>query len=174
MTPVKKKGSVFSVIEWPLKRIKPYAGNPRKRSKHAVEKVASSIREFGWRQPIVVDEAGVILVGHTRRDAAESLGMKSAPVHIAVGLSEQQKRAYRIADNRTNEETEWDEELLSLELKGLDDPELSGFDSEELKKFIQSLELIAPDAFREFDETLETEHQCPKCGYRWSGSSAGQ
>jgi DNA modification methylase len=140
MTPVKKKGSVFSVIEWPLKRIKPYAGNPRKRSKHAVEKVASSIREFGWRQPIVVDEAGVILVGHTRRDAAESLGMKSAPVHVATGLSEQQKRAYRIADNRTNEETEWDEDLLSFELKGLDgfDLSLTGFDEREWNAFLRA------------------------------------
>ena len=140
MTLVKKKTNVLTVIEWPLKRIKPYSGNPRKRSQHAVEKVASSIREFGWRQPIVVDEAGVILVGHTRRDAAESLGMKSAPVHVATGLSEQQKRAYRIADNRTNEETEWDEELLSFELKGLDgfDLSLTGFDEREWNAFLRA------------------------------------
>src|SRR5271170_6060766 len=79
------------IDDWPLERIKPYAGNPRKRSKKAVEKVAASIREFVPRQPIVVDEEGVILVGHTRRDAAVSLGMATFPVHQALGLSEAQK-----------------------------------------------------------------------------------
>jgi hypothetical protein len=93
----------MTVEDWPLAQILPYERNPRKRSKAAVEKVAASIREFGWRQPIVVDERGVILVGHTRRDAAAQLGLATAPVHQALGLSEQQKTAYRIADNRTNE-----------------------------------------------------------------------
>jgi len=86
------------IEDWRLDRIIPYAGNPRKRSKKAVTKVAASIREFGVRQPIVVDEAGVILVGHTRRDAAASLGLATFPVHQALGLNDAQKRAYRIAD----------------------------------------------------------------------------
>ena len=110
----------MTVEDWPLERIIPYEANPRKRSKKAVEKVAASIREFGVRQPIVVDENGVILVGHTRRDAAALLEMKTFPVHQAVGLSEKQKRAYRIADNRTNEETTWDIPALELEFSGLD------------------------------------------------------
>ena len=123
----------MEVSDWPLEKILPYPGNPRKRSKKAVEKVAASIREFGPRQPIVVDEAGVILVGHTRRDAAASLLMPTFPVHQALGLTEAQKKAYRIADNRTNEETEWDDDLLKIEfeaLKGFDlDLSLTGFDS---------------------------------------------
>jgi DNA modification methylase len=130
----------MNVEDWPLDRIKPYPGNPRKRSKKAVEKVAASIREFGVRQPIVVDEAGVILVGHTRRDAAVLLAMPTFPVHQALGLSEEQKRAYRIADNRTNEETEWDEGLLSYELKGLQDFDLTltGFNLPQLTGYLRA------------------------------------
>ena len=128
------KKNTFLVEDWPLAKIQPYEQNPRVRSKSAVEKVAASIREFSWRQPIVVDETGVILVGHTRLAAARELGLKTAPVHQALGLSEHQKRAYRIADNRTNEETQWNEELLKLELQGLDgfDLSLTGLDLPEI------------------------------------------
>lgn len=117
---------------WPLENIKPYPHNLRICTETAVAKVAASIRAFGWRQPIVVDEDGVILVGHTRRAAAELLRMRTAPVHQALGLSDVQKRAYRIADNRTNEETRWNEELLQFELESLQeldfDLSLTGFD----------------------------------------------
>ena len=130
------------IVDWPLGDIKPYPGNPRKRSKAAVEKVAASIREFGVRQPIVVDEAGVILVGHTRRDAAELLKMPTFPVHQALGLSEAQKKAYRIADNRTNEETEWNPDLLALEMKDLQamacDLSSTAFDPRELTGLISA------------------------------------
>ena len=109
------------VEDWPLENIKPYPGNPRNRSKSAVEKVAKSMDEFGVRQPIVVDEAGIILVGHTRREAAELRKMPTFPVHQALGLTEAQKRAYRIADNRTNEETTWNISALELEAANLGD-----------------------------------------------------
>jgi hypothetical protein len=91
--------------------IKPYDRNPRKND-HAVEAVARSIREFGFRQPIVVDEAGVIVVGHTRWKAAKHLGLNTVPVHVAAGLSPEQARAYRIADNQLNTLAEFDFELL--------------------------------------------------------------
>lgn len=130
------------VEDWPLERILPYDKNPRLRGKKAVAKVAASIKEFGARQPIVVDEGGVILVGHTRRDAAASLGMATFPVHQALGLTEAQKRAYRIADNRTNEETAWDEDLLKFELKGLDDLKfdlsLTGFDMRNVNSYLRA------------------------------------
>jgi len=155
----------MQIDDWPLERIKPYAGNPRKRSKKAVAKVAASIREFGPRQPIVVDEAGVILVGHTRRDAAALLGMPAFPVHQALGLTEAQKIAYRIADNRTNEETEWDDDLLAIELKALDgfklDLSLTGFDMRQFTSYLRT----GPQAGE--DDVPEPGEPITKLGDLW-------
>ena len=129
----------MQVEDWPLDRIKRYERNPRKRSKKSAEKIAASIREFGPRQPIVVDEAGVILVGHGRLDAAELLKLSAFPVHQALGLSEQQKTAYRIADNRTNEESEFDEDTLKLELSSLEgfDLTMTGFDLRQVNGYLR-------------------------------------
>jgi DNA modification methylase len=119
--------------------VKPYEKNPRQNDA-AVEAVARSIREFGFRQPIVVDEAGVIIVGHTRWKAAKTMGMAEVPVHIAVGLSPEKAKAYRLADNRVAEIAEWDYDLLPIELtelRGMDvDLDLLGFSSEELEKML--------------------------------------
>ena len=79
--------------------------------------MAASLKEFGWRQPVVVDEEMVILAGHTRLEAARRLGWTEAPVHIARGLTPAQARAYRLMDNRSNENAEWDEALLGLEFR---------------------------------------------------------
>ena len=123
----------------PIGDVIPYARNPR-RNEHAVAKVAGSIKEFGFRQPIVVDKDMVVIVGHTRLLAAQQLGYKKVPVHIADNLTPAQIKGYRIADNRTNEEAEWDEELLALELgdlKDLDfDLDLTGFDPDELEQLL--------------------------------------
>src|SRR5713226_9947187 len=94
------KEEAMRVEMWDVSKIKPYPNNPRINDA-AVDAVAASIREFGFRQPIVVDEQGVIVVGHTRYLAAIKLGMTEVPVHVAVGLSPAQARAYRIADNQT-------------------------------------------------------------------------
>tara|TARA_R100000808_G_scaffold18222_1_gene40004 strand:+ start:65 stop:1276 length:1212 start_codon:yes stop_codon:yes gene_type:complete len=118
-----------------IEKVIPYIRNPRK-NENAVEKVASSIHEFGFRQPIVVDDENVIIAGHTRFEAAKRLGMDTVPVHVAKGLTEQQVKAYRIADNRVSQESEWDMDLLKLELEELDDPELSGFDPDELQNIL--------------------------------------
>jgi DNA modification methylase len=118
-----------------LAEIKPYPGNPRQNDA-AVEAVAKSIRQFGFRQPIVVDADGVIICGHTRLKAAERLGLEKVPVHIARELSPAQVKALRIADNQTNTIAEWDDELLPFELaelKALDfDLDLLGFSQDEL------------------------------------------
>ena len=102
--------------------------------------VAASIREFGFRQPIVVDEAGVILAGHTRYKAALKLGLTVVPVHVAVGLTPAQAKAYRLADNQTARLAEWDYELLPAELaelKGMDfDLGLTGFSAEALTELL--------------------------------------
>lgn len=106
-----------------LSRIKPYENNPR-RNDAAVDAVAASIRDFGFQQPIVIDEQGVILAGHTRYRAAKKLGLKAVPVIVAEGLSEAQKIAYRIADNKTAELAKWDFSKLDEEIQKIDFSEL--------------------------------------------------
>ena len=119
-----------------IEKITPYARNPRKNQD--IDKVASSIKEYGFQQPIVLDIENIIIVGHTRFLAAKKLGMKQVPCIIADKLSDQQVKAYRIADNRVAEESKWDNELLNLELIDLQkdniDSENLGFEQEELNK----------------------------------------
>jgi len=123
-------------MQWPLSKITPYGRNARKIPPQAIDKVAASIQEFGWRQPIVVDAQGVIICGHTRLLAAQKLGYEQAPVHVADNLTPGQVRAYRLLDNRSHEETDWDPELLGLELMELHDLNidlsLTGFDGREI------------------------------------------
>ena len=132
----------MDVVDLPLERLIPYARNPRKNDS-AVATVAASLKEFGWRQPIVVDEEMVILAGHTRLEAARQLGLTTAPVHIARGLTPAQARAYRLMDNRASENAEWDEALLGLELGDLQgdgfDLALTGFDDDELNRLLAGL-----------------------------------
>lgn len=123
----------------PLAVIVPYIHNPRKNDK-GVDAVAASIKEFGFRVPIVCDENMLILAGHTRYKAALKLGLKEVPVHIARGLTPAQMRAYRIADNKTASFSEWDYELLIKEitdLKATDyDLKMTGFDDKEISKLL--------------------------------------
>jgi DNA modification methylase len=123
----------------PITSITPYANNPRQNDS-AVDAVAKSLQEFGFRQPIVVDEQGVIVVGHTRFKAAQKLGFTQVPVHVATDLTPEQIRAYRIADNQTATLAEWDLDLLPLELLDLQnadfDLSLLGFGTDELNKFL--------------------------------------
>src|SRR5262245_54293975 len=98
---------------WSIAKVHPYQSNPRVNDR-AVDAVAVSIKEFGFRQPIVVDEQGVIIVGHTRYKAALKLGLKKVPVHVAIGLTPAQVKAYRIADNQTATLSGWNEELLPV------------------------------------------------------------
>jgi len=120
-----------------IDKIIPYINNPRKNLNS--NKVASSIKEFGWQQPIVVDKEMKIIVGHTRFEAAKILELKTVPVHIA-DLTAIQAKAYRIADNRLNEDSEWDYGLLNLEFTDLldnhFDVENLGFNAKELESLI--------------------------------------
>ncbi len=122
-----------------LSEIKPYENNPRVND-GAVDAVAASIKEFGFRAPIVVDAESVIIVGHTRFKAAHKLGLEVVPVHVAYELTPAQAKAYRIADNKTAEIADWDFKLLPMELKdlrGLDfNIDLLGFDDAELEKIL--------------------------------------
>lgn len=113
-----------------IAEIKPYDRNPRNND-GAVDAVAASIKEFGWRQPIVVDRDGVIIAGHTRYKAAQKLKCKEVPVVVAENLTDEQVKAYRLADNKTGELAEWDTALLDEELTELADFDMSqfGFDT---------------------------------------------
>lgn len=111
-------------------RLIPYVNNPRKNDK-AVDVVAGSIQEFGFKNPIIVDKDNVIVAGHTRLLAARKLGLEEVPVIRAEDLTEQQIKAFRLADNKTAEFAEWDMELLALELEGLDDI-FTGFNEVEI------------------------------------------
>jgi DNA modification methylase len=143
--------------------IRPYPHNPR-RNDRAVEAVARSIAEFGFRQPIVVDETGTIVVGDTRHKAALRLGLETVPVHVAMGLTPAQLKAYRIADNKTAELADWDQDLLVEELVGLQELEfpvdLLGFSDVELQGLLDTdarAGLTDPDAVPEPPEQPVTE-----------------
>ena len=107
------------IENWPIDKPKPYSKNARKWSAQAVEKVAMSLKEYGWRQPIVVDTEGVIVIGHLRQAAGKHAGFTECPVHVARELSPAQIRGLRLADNRTHEEALWDEDMLKIEFSEL-------------------------------------------------------
>ncbi len=129
----------MKVVQKNINEITPYENNPRQNDE-AVEAVAESIRQFGFRQPIVVDEDGVIICGHTRYKAAQMLELKRVPVHVATDLTPEQIRAYRIADNKTGELAAWDMELLPIEIAELQeagiDWSLLGFDADDLARLM--------------------------------------
>ena len=160
----------MKIEQWEIDRIKPYDKNPRRNDK-AVEAVANSIREFGWRQPVVVDAGGVIVVGHTRYKAALKLGLASVPVHVAADLSPQQARAYRLADNRTAETAEWDVDLLPIELGELRgdgvDLKLLGFTDKELAEYLKEFDTDLDDGAADPDGIGTATIHCPKCGHEF-------
>ena len=145
----------FKIEIRPIESVIPYDKNPRINDK-AVDAVAASLQEFGFRQPIVVDSEGVVIAGHTRLKAAQKLGLAQLPVHVANDLTPEQIQAYRIADNKTGEIAEWDFEILPIELSelqvaGFDMTEF-GFSEKELTKLLETdlrQGLTDPDAVPE-------------------------
>lgn len=167
---------------WKTEDLEPYARNARTHSDEQIKEIAASIKEFGFLNPILVDEKSTIIAGHGRLAAAKLLGLSQVPVIPLTHLTEPQKRAYILADNKLAEKAGWDEDLLKIELADLTeigfDVELAGFDVDELsdilggyseeKKHEEMPETkntsreINPDDFSEFD------HQCPKCGFEFN------
>ena len=151
-----------------ISNIKPYENNPRKLSEQAIEKVAMSLKEYGFRQPIVVDKNMVIVAGHTRYRASKKLGLKQVPISVIDNLSEEQINAYRIADNRTAEESEWDSELLKMEIKELEAKDfkldLLGFNEDQLNDML----FEEKQGLTDEDEVPETpEEPISKLGDIW-------
>ncbi len=156
------------ITEVPVDRLIPYARNPRDNAA-AIDAVKASIAEFGFRQPIVVDEKMVVIVGHTRLAAAKALGMTTVPVHVAEGLTPSQARAYRLMDNRSHENAAWDDDLLKLEFADLKldgyDLDLTGFDPDQLSKLLGAdadSGLADPDAVPEAPQV-----PCSRPGDLW-------
>lgn len=145
----------IKVINVEIDRIIPYENNPRRNEK-AVEAVANSIKEFGFQNPIILDRNYVIISGHTRRLAALKLGLNEVPCYIADDMSEEQARAFRLADNRVASFAVWDEEKLKEEVAKILSIDLSEFGFK--KDMIDGV-------FRE--KTAARLHTCPRCGYEW-------
>ena len=158
----------INVRNVPINKIKVYEHNPRRIPELAVKTLANSIREFGFKVPVVIDENNVIVTGHTRLLAAQELGMTEIPCIIADDLTPEQVKAFRLADNKTSELTGLDFEKLDLEIK-----ELAMLDVD-MSDFGFQLEEIGQDNMTESNE-IDTEefsgenfkHECPRCGFKF-------
>lgn len=144
----------MTIVMKNIAEIKPYENNPR-HNESAIDAVASSIKEFGWKQPLVIDKDSVIVVGHTRWLAAKKLGLSEVPCLIASDLTDEQIAAYRLADNKTNELATWDFEKLKTELESISDIDMSQFGFEELEA---SLDDVKDDEFDEKGAISETPY----------------
>ncbi len=162
---------------WSLEKLKPYKKNARTHDEFQISQIAASIVEFGFVNPILVDEEDGILAGHGRYLAAESLGMTEVPVIPLTHLSENQKKAYILADNKLALNAGWDMSLLREEITELDLEDftlpLIGFDDQELST------LLEPESLEEgYDQDGVTElgeedfnkfdHECPRCGFEFN------
>lgn len=154
----------LKIIYKNIEDIIPYENNPRKNDS-AVEFVANSIRDFGFKVPIVIDKNNVIVAGHTRLKASEKLGLKKVPCIIADDLSEEQIRAFRLADNKVSEIAEWDYDLLTEELDFDFNMSDYGFEivGEPAEINIENKEIATEDFH---DNAFECV--CPKCGFRFN------
>lgn len=170
-----KTNPADKVEQWAISKLTPYARNSRTHSDAQVAQLAASIREWGWTTPILVSPDGGVIAGHGRLLAARQLGMVNVPVIVAEGWSEAKTRAYVLADNQLALQAGWDNELLALELGELGelgfDLDLTGFGEGKIAALTPGgiEEKIAPDEFGVVDENISTDHECPKCNYRWSG-----
>ena len=159
----------------PIGTLIPYARNARTHSDAQIQQLAASMREWGWTNPVLVDEAGGIIAGHGRVLAAQRLQMSEVPVIVASGWTDAQKRAYVIADNKLALNAGWDNDLLALEFAELQDLgfdlDLTGFDADELEALAGAEENDVPQrsTTREVDAyAFEMKHKCPRCGFEFN------
>jgi ParB-like chromosome segregation protein Spo0J len=138
------------VVTKALSDLTPGEGNARRHSPEQIAQIATSIREWGWTIPVLIDEGGEVIAGHGRIEAARTIGIDRVPCVIARGWSESRKRAYRIADNRLAEMSEWDEDLLLSEISVLLDEDFDldsiGLDDSFLDALKSDLAGFTPDA----------------------------
>ena len=157
----------IEIVYLPIDKIKPYERNAKKHPSNQVEHIANSIREFGFRQPLVVDTENVLVIGHGRLLAAKKLGMKEVPCVRADDLTAEQIKALRLADNKTNE-SEWDFELLNVELGDICDIDMSRFGFAELDDVFGSDDNLREQKPVDVDEASDgRECECPACGFKF-------
>ena len=149
----------MNIIEMDINDLIPYEQNPR-RNDSAVDAVAESIKEFGFKVPIIVDKDNVIVAGHTRHKAAQKLGIEFVPVIRADDLSEEQVKAFRLADNKTGELAGWDFEKLEAELAEIENIDMESFG------FNMNTDIDVDSFFEEHEEKEKEPKkiQCPHCG----------
>jgi ParB-like chromosome segregation protein Spo0J len=179
-------GRRIAVQYRPLRDLVPYARNARTHTPTQLDKLRSSLGRFGWTNPMLI--AGkTMLAGHARLAAAIAMAEHGEPIAGNADpwsgptvdlshLSAAERRAYVIADNRIALDAGWDMELLRAEFEGLKldglDLALTGFDLGQIGDILKGAFGQAPDGFAEYGDDIETEHECPRCGYVWSGGKA--
>lgn len=158
----------MTIKEINIRELKPYEFNPRN-NEHAVETVAASIKEFGFKVPIVVDADNVIIAGHTRLKAAEMLGIETVPCIVADDLTPEQIRAFRLADNKTSEFANWNIELLEHELSELEE---MSFDMQQFGFVFDSIDWAGVDDLSDttYEKPEKTLLECPHCHHRDSAN----
>jgi ParB-like chromosome segregation protein Spo0J len=160
-----------TVERWAIEKLIPYAKNARTHSDAQVAQIAASMKEWGWTNPVLADEAGGLISGHGRVLAARQLGITEVPVMIAHGWTEAQKRAYVIAGNKLALNAGWDGELLRLELGELKlggfDLSLTGFGDLELKDILAEPEFAPGSASDQHRLDEKTPCTCPNCGFEF-------
>jgi len=150
----------MEIVYKKLKDLKPYEKNPRYNDE-AVDFVANSIKEFGFKVPIVVDKNDVIVAGHTRYKASEKLGLKEVPTIVASDLTEEQVKAYRLADNKVSERSNWNFELLDQELDDILDINMEDFGFTDIQIDWDNVEEINKE---NYEKPESDKLRCPLCG----------
>lgn len=146
----------MQIIKLKIDDVKPYEKNPRKND-NAVDKVAESIKQFGFKVPLVIDKDNIIIAGHTRYKAAIKLGLSEVPCIIADDLTPKQIKAFRLADNKVAEFSEWDFDLLTEELNALDDWDMSEFGFKEIEREFNHIDDLLEDGFGLDEQVKESD-----------------
>lgn len=150
----------LTIVYRPLNELIPCARNARTHSVEQVAQLVASIKEFGWTNPVLVDECGEIIAGHGRVMAAESLGIDTVPVIVLANLTDDQKRAYRLADNRLPMNAGWDVELLKLEITELLDADfdisLTGFNQDEIDELLTEVTTVTESGDEPYTAKIDT------------------
>lgn len=151
----------MNITELEISKLKPYEKNPR-RNEDAVDYVAESIKQFGFKVPIVIDKDNVIIAGHTRFLASQKLGLEKVPCIKADDLNEEQVKAFRLADNKVSEFSAWDFDLLNEELDGIVDIDMSVLGFEDIEPI--DIDNFFEESTKETKEKEPEKIQCPHCG----------